>query len=186
MTSPTEGMKPETHHYNPFACDTSETPRGPTFISAGRPSLPVQEPQAKNLLVYSRGVGVRIKEESIGGVNVRSIVVVVLLAGLLAISAQTQEPASKPIFKLHEVMIPVRDGVKLQTAVLTPVDQRGPLPILFRRTPYGVPEKAPEQMPASWKELAQDGYIFVIQNLRGRFKSEGVLELTSQVDMTNP
>jgi putative CocE/NonD family hydrolase len=83
-------------------------------------------------------------------------------------------------------MIPVRDGVKLQTAILTPVDQQGPLPILFRRTPYGVPENPPEQMPASLKEFAQDGYIFVIQNLRGRFKSEGVFELSSQVDLNNP
>ena len=116
----------------------------------------------------------------------RSSVGVAFLAGLLAIPALTQEPAGKPIFKLQEVMIPARDGVKLQTAILTPVDQRAPLPILFRRTPYGVPEKPPEQMPASWKELAQDGYIFVIQNLRGRFKSEGVFDLTSQVDLTNP
>ena len=72
-------------------------------------------------------------------------------------------------------MIPVRDGVHLQTAILTPIDQKGPLPILFRRTPYGVPDRAPEQMPSSLKEFAQDGYIFVIQNLRGRFKSEGRL-----------
>ena len=100
--------------------------------------------------------------------------------------SQAQEPAGKPIFKLQEAMIPVRDGVKLQTVILTPVDQQGPLPILFRRTPYGVPDKAPEQMPASLKELAQDGYIFVIQNLRGRFKSEGVFDLTSQVDLSNP
>jgi len=70
--------------------------------------------------------------------------------------------------------------VKLQTVILAPVDQQGPLPILFRRTPYGVPEKPPEPMPASMKELAQDGYIFVIQNLRGRFKSEGVFDLTSR------
>jgi predicted acyl esterase len=105
---------------------------------------------------------------------------------LLAVPTQAQEPAAKPLFRLQEVMVPVRDGVKLQTAILTPVDQQGPLPILFRRTPYGVPEKPPEQMPASWKELAQDGYIFVIQNLRGRFKSEGVFELTSQVDLSNP
>jgi len=41
-------------------------------------------------------------------------------------------------------------------------------------------------MPASLKELAQDGYIFAIQNLRGRFKSEGVFDLTSQVDLSNP
>jgi len=108
------------------------------------------------------------------------------LVGLLAIPPQAQEPAGNPIFKLQEVMIPMRDGVKLQTAILTPVDQQGSLPILFRRTPYGVPEKPPEHMPANLKELAQDGYIFVIQNLRGRFKSEGVFDLTSQVDLTNP
>jgi len=83
-------------------------------------------------------------------------------------------------------MIPVRDGVHLQTVILTPVEQAGPLPILLRRTPYGVPDKPPEQMPASLKELAQDGYIFVIQNLRGRFKSEGVFKLSSQVDLSDP
>ncbi len=96
------------------------------------------------------------------------------------------QAAPQPIFKLQEVMIPVRDGVHLQTAILTPVDQQGPLPILFRRTPYGVPEKAPEQMPSSMKELAADGYIFVIQNLRGRFKSEGVFNLSSWVDLNDP
>ena len=116
----------------------------------------------------------------------RSSVLVAVLTGCLAIPTQAQEFAGKPIFKLAEVMIPVRDGVKLQTAILTPVAQHGPLPILFRRTPYGVPEKPPEQMPTSLQELAQDGYIFVIQNLRGRFRSEGVFELTSQVDLSNP
>ena len=39
---------------------------------------------------------------------------------------------------------------------------------------------------ASLKELAQDGYIFVIQNLRGRFKSEGVFKLSSEVDLKDP
>jgi putative CocE/NonD family hydrolase len=41
-------------------------------------------------------------------------------------------------------------------------------------------------VPTSWKELAQDGYIFVIQNLRGRFKSEGVFKLSSQVNLADP
>jgi uncharacterized protein len=105
------------------------------------------------------------------------------------VSAQqtpSSQPPAKPPFTLREVMIPMRDGIHLQTAILTPVDQQGPLPILFRRTPYGVPDKAPEQMPTSFKELAQDGYIFVIQNLRGRFKSEGVFNLSSQVDLRDP
>jgi len=97
--------------------------------------------------------------------------------------ALPQAPTSP--FTLKEVMIPVRDGVHLQTVLLTPVDQHGPLPILFRRTPYGAPEKPPAEMPSSIKELAQDGYIFVIQNLRGRFKSEGVFNLSSWVDLND-
>lgn len=109
-----------------------------------------------------------------------------LLLAVCAAAQQQLEPAPKPVFKLQEVMIPVRDGVHLQTAILTPIDQKGPLPILFRRTPYGVPEKAPDQMPSTLKELAQDGYIFVIQNLRGRFKSEGVFNLSSWVDLNDP
>ena len=108
-----------------------------------------------------------------------------IVISVAAQQAPQQSPA-KPLFKLQEAMVPVRDGVHLQTAILIPVDQRGPLPILFRRTPYGVPDKAPEQMPASFKELAQDGYIFVFQNLRGRFKSEGVFNLSSWVDLDDP
>jgi len=42
-----------------------------------------------------------------------------------------------------------------------------------------------EWLPADWKELAADGYIFVIQNLRGRFKSEGTFLMTSQYDPKN-
>jgi uncharacterized protein len=113
-----------------------------------------------------------------------------LLAVLLGIAAAAQEtapaPPAKPLFKLQEVMIPVRDGVRLQTVILTPLDQHGPLPILFRRTPYGVPDKPPDHIPPNMKELAQDGYIFVIQNLRGRFKSEGVFKLSSEVDLNDP
>lgn len=112
-----------------------------------------------------------------------NLLVLPIVLGSITVAQQTP---SKPPFKLQEVMIPVRDGVHLQTAILTPVDQQDPLPILFRRTPYGVPEKPPEQMPSSWKELAQDGYIFVIQNLRGRFKSEGKFDLTSWVDLSDP
>src|SRR5690242_2706885 len=95
-----------------------------------------------------------------------------ILAAILtaAIGVAAQKPAAGPIFTWQEVMIPMRDGVRLQTVILTPVDQRTPLPILLQRTPYGVPAKAPTSIPANLKELARDGYIFVYQNLRGRFK----------------
>ena len=115
------------------------------------------------------------------------IALVLSLAGVSLGSAQeTPTAPPQPLFQFQEVMVPVRDGVHLQTVILTPANASKPLPILFRRTPYGVPEKAPEQMPASLKELTQDGYIFVIQNLRGRFKSEGYFKLSSQVDLADP
>jgi putative CocE/NonD family hydrolase len=103
-----------------------------------------------------------------------------LAAALVAIA--TAESA----FVYTEVMVPMRDGVRLQTVLMTPVKQKTPLPILLIRTPYGVPSKAFDTMPAQLKELEEDGYIVVYQNLRGRFKSEGVFELSSQVDLTNP
>ena len=90
-------------------------------------------------------------------------------------------------FKWQEVMIPMRDGIKLQTVILTPAKQNAPLPILLERTPYGVPDKPfPKPLPPRYKELAHDGYIFVFQNLRGRFKSEGVFKLSSYVDLADP
>jgi putative CocE/NonD family hydrolase len=125
---------------------------------------------------------------------VRSPILRFVLPLLLATAAfaqqTTPQPEAKPIATLQEVMVPVRDGVHLQTVIITPIfeqsAQTGPLPILFQRTPYGVPDKPPTQVPASLKELMQDGYIFVFQNLRGRFKSEGVFNLSSQVDLNDP
>jgi putative CocE/NonD family hydrolase len=110
----------------------------------------------------------------------------VTAAALLSASAASaQAPAPAPIFTFQEVMVPVRDGVKLQTVILAPVNAKGPLPILFRRTPYGVPDHAPSEVAPNIKELYADGYIFVIQNLRGRFKSEGVFKLTQQANLAD-
>ena len=94
-------------------------------------------------------------------------------------------PAKKALFEYQEVMIPMRDGIRLQTVILRPVGVSAPLPILLTRTPYGVPAKAPEEMPANLKELAADGYIFVTQNIRGRFKSEGTFTLAGDA-LTEP
>ena len=117
----------------------------------------------------------------------RRIVLAVLLTGVLsALGYAPQEPSPAPFFSRREVMIPMRDGVHLQTVILAPIRQQGPLPILFRRTPYGVPGEPPPGVPPPMKELVEDGYIFVVQNLRGRFKSEGVFELTSQVNLQDP
>ena len=112
--------------------------------------------------------------------------------GLLTLSspapAQTPPPAATPapapIFSFQEVMIPMRDGVKLQTVILAPLDAKGPLPILMQRTPYGVPDKAFTRVPINLRDLAADGYILVFQNIRGRFKSEGSFTLSEDSTVT--
>ena len=91
-----------------------------------------------------------------------------------------------PTFTYQQVMIPVRDGVRLQTVILAPKNATGALPILFRRTPYGVPTSADNVAGGSLQALARDGYIFVIQNLRGRFQSEGTFELSSKANLRDP
>src|SRR5437588_9820736 len=103
-----------------------------------------------------------------------------IVGTLLFVPAARAQQPPQPAFTFQEVMIPMRDGARLQTVILTPTDKSGPLPILFRRTPYGVPDGPVVQVPVSLKELAQDGYVLVCQHLRGRFKSEGGCKLTSQ------
>jgi len=109
-------------------------------------------------------------------------VAAVALAGWV----QAQPQPAQAAFGFEEVMVPVRDSVRLQTVILTPINAPGPLPILLRRTPYGVPSQAPTTLGPGAKELVDDGYIFVIQNLRGRFKSEGTFKLSSAVDLQDP
>jgi uncharacterized protein len=87
----------------------------------------------------------------------------------------------RPLFSYQEVMVPMRDGTRLQTVVMAPLDVKGPLPILLRRSPYGVPDKPYTEVPDSLRQLAADGYIFVVQNIRGRFKSEGTFSLSEDV-----
>jgi hypothetical protein len=76
-------------------------------------------------------------------------------------------------YRRAEVMIPMRDGVKLHAIVLKPADIAGPLPILIERTPYGVSHMDRAVKFASCPELARSGYIFVDEDIRGRYKSEG-------------
>ena len=97
------------------------------------------------------------------------IVLIVLLAGALA--AQTV-----PEFDKTDVMIPMRDGTKLHTEIYAPKNSTERLPLLITRTPYG-PGADPQgfrlALNGVYAELAQEGFIFVFQDIRGRYKSEG-------------
>jgi putative CocE/NonD family hydrolase len=76
-------------------------------------------------------------------------------------------------YQRTEVMIPMRDGVKLHAVILQPADIKTPLPFLIGRTPYGVDEFNCGLFYAWDPELARDGYILVSEDIRGRYKSEG-------------
>ena len=117
---------------------------------------------------------------------IRLLTCFLFLFGLGRTSPPPPASSGKPVFRFQEIMIPMRDGVRLQTAILTPLDQHEALPILLQRSPYGIPDKAPVSTPTNLKELAKDGYIFVFQNLRGRFKSEGTFQLSSFVNLKDP
>jgi putative CocE/NonD family hydrolase len=73
---------------------------------------------------------------------------------------------------MKEAMIPMRDGVKLRTRIFIPSQPKEALPFLFLRTPYGIDDSA-EALNTRYKELAEQGYIFAFQDLRGKFGSEG-------------
>jgi putative CocE/NonD family hydrolase len=76
-------------------------------------------------------------------------------------------------YRRTEVMIPMRDGVKLHAVILKPADMAGPLPFLVQRTPYGVDGTTRGSFFGGRPELARDGYLYVAEDIRGRYKSQG-------------
>jgi putative CocE/NonD family hydrolase len=101
---------------------------------------------------------------------------VLLLVQLLAVHAQE----SDPVFATQEAMIPMRDGVRLYSQIYVPRDRKEALPFLLLRTPYGTGRLDSARMASSVPELAADGYIIVVQDIRGRFKSEGQFVMLRQ------
>jgi uncharacterized protein len=94
-----------------------------------------------------------------------------LLAAAIPPRARSQAtPADR--FDVRDVMIPVRDGVRLHAKIFSPKQQREPLPIIMTRTPYGI-ANAGNSFVSYFKALADEGYIFVFEDIRGKFGSEG-------------
>jgi putative CocE/NonD family hydrolase len=84
-----------------------------------------------------------------------------------------------------EAMIPMRDGVLLHAVILRPSETAdlpaGGLPFLVNRTPYGVDDATSESVNQNKPELAASGYIFVYEDIRGRYKSEGTFVMNRPV-----
>jgi putative CocE/NonD family hydrolase len=82
----------------------------------------------------------------------------------------------KARYTKYEYMIPMRDGVRLFTAVYAPKDTSQTYPFLLTRTPYSVAPYGVDNYRASLgpsDQFEREGFIFVYQDARGRYMSEG-------------
>lgn len=78
-------------------------------------------------------------------------------------------------YNKEEFMIPMRDGVKLFTQIYAPKDESKKYPIMLFRTPYSIPPYGNpyrNSLGPSWL-FTEEGFIFVYQDCRGKYKSEG-------------
>src|SRR5476651_233123 len=101
----------------------------------------------------------------------QNITLSVILLVIAAPSFAQTKPDDK--YNRQEVMIPMRDGIKLHTVIFTPKESSDKLPFLMERTPYGVNRYPSPERNGYVKDMADDGYIFVYQDIRGRYLSEG-------------
>ena len=124
----------------------------------------------------------------------RALLVLVVLAAVpvrwSSAQSRTEAPGEAEVrarYTKYEYRIPMRDGIKLFTAVYVPKDTSQAYPFLMVRTPYSVSPYGADQYP---KRLGpapvflRDGFIFVYQDVRGRFMSEGTFdEMTPHKDL---
>lgn len=87
-------------------------------------------------------------------------------SGLIDVSA---------LYTKQDAMIPMRDGVRLHTEIYVPKNSAEKLPFLITRTPYGTndDEKGYSGLFDIYQAMIPEGYIFVMQDIRGRYGSEG-------------
>jgi putative CocE/NonD family hydrolase len=118
-----------------------------------------------------------------------SLTVLVLLVLLSPVTSRAQgqlTPQQKELadyitsnYTKREVSIPMRDGVKLFTSIYEPKDTSQKYPIMLSRTPYTVAPYGADKFKFSLGPddlFAREGYIFVYQDVRGRWMSEGEFE----------
>jgi len=78
------------------------------------------------------------------------------------------------VLEKTDVMIRARDGIRLHTEIWKPKKSSEPLPFLIVRSPYGF-RNSEAALDGTYADLKKDGYIFVFQDIRGRYQSKGSL-----------
>jgi putative CocE/NonD family hydrolase len=110
------------------------------------------------------------------------LALLIVLTGGLTLRPPLYAQSTAPRFDVEanyvksEHSVPMRDGVKLFTVAYAPKDASQRYPIMLTRTPYSVRPYGPDAYPRSIgpsEAMAREGYIFVYQDVRGRWMSEG-------------
>ncbi|MCD8740435.1 CocE/NonD family hydrolase [Mucilaginibacter roseus] len=102
--------------------------------------------------------------------------------GMPGLNAQTVNPDAEYVkanYQKFEYQIPMRDGVKLFTSIYVPKDKSKKYPFMMDRTPYSVAPYGTDKYRGSLGPsplFLKDGFIFVYQDVRGRWMSEGIYE----------
>ena len=96
--------------------------------------------------------------------------------GFLFLSTWAGAQSVRDLYTKREVYITMRDGVRLFTSIYIPKDTSRPAPFLMMRTPYSCRPYGEDQYRSSLgpePSFVNEGYIFVYQDVRGRYMSEG-------------
>ena len=127
--------------------------------------------------------------------STRKIALLAMALFLATVAVRPQAPPKpdapefdvKEHYTKYEYRIPMRDGVRLFTAVYVPKDSSRPYPFLISRTPYSVSPYGVDQYRTQLgpsPDFDKSGYIFVMQDVRGRFMSEGkFIEMRPHIDV---
>jgi hypothetical protein len=128
-------------------------------------------------------------QKSIRGAVLLGIAIVLLCVGSSWAQEEQDQPAKfdvKANYTKYEYRIPMRDGVHLFTAIYVPKDASKAYPFLMTRTPYTIAPYGESNYPKRLgpaEEFEKAGYIFVYQDVRGRWMSEGKWEeMTPHID----
>jgi putative CocE/NonD family hydrolase len=111
-----------------------------------------------------------------GHTKVGTVWLALLVLAAICIQGGSQDPQNlSSLFNRTEVMIPMRDGTRLHTEICVPKTSSSSLPFLITRTPYGINDDGWgfSRTFGIYRELIPEGYIFVFQDIRGRYQSEG-------------
>jgi len=107
----------------------------------------------------------------------RKLLLAIVLLPVFTIAQNIDSTWFRNNYIKKELMIPMRDGVKLFTSVYIPKDNSEKHPILITRTPYSCAPYGANEYRAyysnHYKEYLKEGYIMVSQDVRGRWMSEG-------------